>query len=48
MFFDTYCVDDWHPNQKFIKEILVDKIASFIREFKKPIKIERREKNQNC
>ena len=34
IFLRKYCVDDWHPNQKFVKEILVNKIANFIKELK--------------
>lgn len=30
-FLKEYGVDDWHPNQKFVKEVLVNKIANFIK-----------------
>ncbi len=29
-FFEKYCVDGWHPNQRFVEEILAKKIANFI------------------
>lgn len=34
-FYEEYCVDDWHPNQKFVKEILAGEIASFINKLRK-------------
>lgn len=34
-FYEKYCVDDWHPNQKFVKEILSIKIAEFVNKLKK-------------
>ncbi len=30
-FFEKYCVDGWHPNQRFVEEILTNKIADFIK-----------------
>lgn len=30
-FLNQYCIDDWHPNQKFVEEVLVNKIANFIK-----------------
>lgn len=31
MFLKKYCVDDRHPNQKFVEEVLAKKIAGFIK-----------------
>lgn len=31
LFFEKYCVDGWHPNQRFVEEILANKIADFIK-----------------
>lgn len=32
-FLKEYCVDDWHPNQRFIKEVLSNEIADFVKKY---------------